>query len=184
MTTFEDLKSQWENQPQQNTPDEGSKLIVSKMNGLRKKQAITNRVLWITVVILIGFFFYVEAFNNRTVTLALLLMISSLLVRIFIEYFSIKKLKGIDITKNSTAFRTNIITYYKSRIRTHYITTPIIIILYSLGFILLLPTFKKELSEGFYTYIICSAVIILIVMGFFIRNQIKKELSILKGLQM
>ncbi|MDG5491141.1 hypothetical protein [Psychroserpens sp. SPM9] len=180
---FEDLKSQWENQPQPNTPEQGSKLIVDKMKGLSKKQAITNWVLWTTILILIGFFFYVEAFNDTIVTFALLLMMSSLLVRIFVEYFSIKKLRAIDVTENSSVFRTTIISYYKSRIRTHYVTTPIIIILYSFGFILLLPTFKRELSEGFYTYIVCSAVIVLIVMVIFIRNQIKNELSILKGLQ-
>ncbi|MEM5565593.1 hypothetical protein WNY78_10780 [Psychroserpens sp. AS72] len=182
MTTFEELKSDWDNQPKQNPPRGGSELIVQKINGLKRKQWITNIVLLITVLILIGFFFYVEAYNNTTVTFALFLMVSSLLVRIIIEYFSIKKLQEIDVTVNSSVFNDNIIAYYKKRIRTHYIITPIIIILYSLGFILLLPSFKKYLSEGFYTYIIFSAIIILIIMVLFFRKQIKKELSIVKGL--
>lgn len=182
MTRFEDLKSQWENQPKQNIPKGGSKLVVQQMNALKRKQVITNSVLLITVLVLIGFFFYIEAYNNTTVILALLLMISALLVRFFVEYFSIKKLKEIDVSKNSSVFTKNIIAYYKKRIQTHYITTPIIIVSYSLGFILLLPSFKKHLSEGFYTYIVFSSIVILLVMVLFIRKQIKKELSILKGI--
>jgi len=183
MTTFEDLKSQWENQPEQNTPSKGSELIVQKMNNIKRKQGISNIVLLVTVLILVAFFIYIEAYNNTTVTLALLLMISSLLVRIIIEFFSIRKLKTIDITKSSTDFKTNIVAYYKNRIITHYIMTPVIILLYSIGFIILLPFFKKYLSEGFYTYILVSAIVVLFVMVFFIRKQIKKELLILKGLR-
>ncbi|WP_298901063.1 hypothetical protein [uncultured Psychroserpens sp.] len=182
MTTFKDLKSQWEKQPEQNTPKDGPELIVQKMNILKRKQGIANFVLLTTVLVLIGFFFYIEAHNNATVTLALLLMISALLIRVIIEFFSIKKLKEIDITENSSVFSSNMISYYKKRIRTHYIVTPIIIILYCAGFIMLLPSFKDNLSSGFYIYIKSSAIVVLLLMVLFIRKQIKKELIILKGL--
>nr|WP_321221245.1 hypothetical protein [uncultured Psychroserpens sp.] len=182
MTTFEDLKSDWKNQPEQNIPEDGFKIIIQKINELKRKQIITNVVLILTILILVGFFFYIQAYNSTTVTLLLLLMISVLLIRVIIEYISIKKLKNIDVTANSSVFNSNIKAYYKKRIKTHYIITPIIILLYSLGFILLLPSFKIHLSEGFYTYIIFSAIITLIVMVLFIRKQIKKELLIVKGL--
>lgn len=181
MTTFEDLKSQWENQPQENTPNNGSELIVKKINRIKRKQGITNIVLLITTGILISFFFYIEAYKYKVVSFGLLLMISSLGVRIFIEYFSLKKLKQINITTNAVVFNKNMTAYYKKRIRTHYVSTPIIILLYSVGFIILLPSFKKSLSAGFYNYIICSALIILIIMVLYIRKQINEELSVLKG---
>ena len=183
MTTFKDLKSQWENQPEHHIPKDGSELIVQKMNTIKRKQGITNNVLFVTILILVGFFLYIEAYKNTTVTLALLLMMGSLLVRIFVEYLSIQKLKAIDVTKNSSVFNEDMIVYYKRRIRTHYITTPIIMILYSIGFIILMPFFKESLSSGFYTYICMSAIIVLVVMVFFIGKQIKKELSILRGIQ-
>jgi hypothetical protein len=182
MITFEDLKSQWKNQQQENTPNNGSELIVKKIDTIKRKQRITNVVLLSTIGILTSFFFYVDAYKYGLVSFALVLMISSLLVRIFIEYISLKKLKHINITTNAAVFNINMITYYKNRIRTHYVSTPIIILLYSVGFIILLPFFKKSLSAGFYNYIICSAIIILIIMVFYIRKQIKKELSVLKGM--
>ena len=183
MTTFKDLKSQWDSQPKHNIPNGGSELIIKKMTTLKRKQAITNIVLLITILILVGFFFYIKAYKNTTVASALLVMVGSLFVRIFIEYLSIKELNTIDVTKNATAFSENMISYYKRRIRTHYIITPIIIVLYSIGFMILMPFFKDNLSRGFYTYISVSAIIILIIMVFFIGKQIKKELSILKGIQ-
>ena len=123
------------------------------MTSLKRKQGIKIFVLLITILILVGFFFYIEAYRNITVSMALLLMIGSLFVRIFVELLSINKLKKIDVTKNSSVFSEKMVAYYKSRIRTHYITTPIIIALYSIGFIILMPFFKENLSSGFYTYI-------------------------------
>ncbi|WP_299332666.1 hypothetical protein [uncultured Psychroserpens sp.] len=183
MTTFEDLKSQWEEQPQDSIPDNGFEIIAKKVNTLKTKQRIANIVLILTVIILIGFFIYVKAHNELLVTFALLLMIGSLLTRVLFEYLSIKKLKQIDVTKNTSSFVESMKVYYKSRIRTHYILTPIIIICYSLGFILLLPYFKKYLSEGFYNYIVFSSIVILLILIVFIRKQILAELAILKGIR-
>ncbi|WP_298899876.1 hypothetical protein [uncultured Psychroserpens sp.] len=180
MTTFEDLKSQWKNQPQQDIPSDGSESILKKLGGIKRKQIITNVILGATVLILIVFFTYIKAYNSGLISFALSLMIGSLLVRIGIEYFSIKKLKAIDITVSASVFSKNMVSYYKKRIRIHYIATPIIILAYCIGFVLMLPSFEKHLSSGFYTYIVFSSIIILVVMVFFIGKQIKKELSILK----
>ncbi|HUH28937.1 hypothetical protein [Gelidibacter sp.] len=183
MKTFEDLKSQWEEQPQPKIPQDGSKIIMQKINGIKNKQRITNGVLLTTTLVLIGFLFYINAYSNLIVTLGLFLMIGSLIVRIMIEYVSIKDLKRMDFTKDVAAFRTDMISYYKKRITTHYVATPIILALYATGFIILLPSFKQNLSKGFYTYIVVSAIVILIVMVFFIGKQIQKELKSLKQIK-
>lgn len=183
MTTFEDLKSHWDKQPKQKIPENGSEIIIKKMNGLKRKQQIANVVLLTTVLILVGFFFYIEAYRVKLVSFALLLMIGALLVRVLFEYFSIKKLKQIDVTKDVSTFNQNIIDYYKKRLKTHYITTPIIIVLYIIGFLILMPFFKDNLSSGFYTYISVSSIVLLIILVLFIGKQIKKELSILKGIR-
>ncbi len=182
MTTFENLKSQWENQPELKTPDNGSKMIIEKVSFLKRKQRITNIVLGITAIVLLGFFFYITAYNNTEVTMALLLMFGVLLVRIIIEQLSIKKLDGLDVTTNNTTFKQKMVNYYKSRINTHYIMTPILVILYIIGFIILMPYFKQGLSTGFYTYIQVSGILTLLVLVFFIGKQIAKEIKILKGL--
>ena len=183
MKTFEDLKSQWEEQPQPKIPHDGSKIIMQKINAIQNKQRITNGVLLTTTMVLIGFFFYINAYSHLIVSLGLSLMIGSLIVRILIEYLSIKALKRMDFTKNAVAFRTHMISYYKKRLNTHYIATPIILTLYAIGFIILLPSFKESLSKGFYTYIIVSAIAILIIMIFFIGKQIQKELRSLKQIK-
>lgn len=183
MKTFEDLKSQWEEQPQPEIPNDGSKIVMQKIDDIQNKQRITNAVLLTTTLVLIGFFFYINAYSSLVVTLGLLLMIGSLIVRIMIELFSIKDLKRMDFTKDAVAFKTDMISYYKKRITTHYVATPIILAIYATGFILLLPSFKQNLSPGFYTYIMFSAIVILIVMVFFIWKQIQKELNSLKQIK-
>ena len=57
MTTFEDLKSQWDEQPEYKTPDNGSKLIIEKVTIIKRNQRITNMVLSATVIMLGAFFF-------------------------------------------------------------------------------------------------------------------------------
>ena len=183
MTEFKDLKSKWDQQPEVKAPSNGSKDIFKKINFIKKKQRITNFVLLATAFILIWYFLYIDAYNNVLVTFALFLMIGSLIMRVIIEYFSIKKLNQLDVTTNVTTFNTLMTAYYKKRIKTHYIATPIILILYIIGFVILLPFFKEYLSNGFYTYIIVSSICIFLIMVFFIGKQIKKELSTLKQIK-
>ncbi|OEK06123.1 hypothetical protein A8C32_19015 [Flavivirga aquatica] len=172
MIIFENIKSQWENQSELMPPKNGSKLIIERITFIKKKQRITNVILSITGIILIAFFFYIAAYNNVLVAVALLLMLGSLLVRIIIEQFSIKKLKQIKVTISATAFKQEMINYYRKRIRTHYIITPIVIVCYAIGFIILLPFFKESLSNGFYTYIQVSSIVILVVLTLFIIKEV------------
>lgn len=180
MKAFDDLKSQWKDQPLPETPKNGSKAVLEKISFLRRKQRITNGVLIATILILTGFFFYINAYKNRVVTLGLILMIGTLIIRVSIEYFSIRKLKQLDVKKDAITFKKDMISYYNARIKTHYIATPVIILFYAFGFYILLPSFKQSLSKGFYTYIVVSALVILFIMVFFIGREIRKELNIIK----
>lgn len=182
MKEFEDLKSGWNNQPHIQTTNKGSKNVIKTVLFIKRKQQITNMVLGVTIMVLISFFFYIKAYKNTTVALALFLMIGPLLVRIFMEYISRKELKKINIATNSKSFKLQMIDYYKKRIRTHRVFTPIIGILYIIGFIMLLPFFKENLSIGLYTYIKFSGAVIFIILTLFIRKEILKELKILKQL--
>ncbi len=182
MTTFENLKSQWDNQTELTIPENGSKIIINKMTFLKKKQRITNIVLSITAIVLFGFFFYIAAYNNTKASIALLLMFGALIVRILVERLSIKKLYKLDVTTNNITFKQRMVHYYKSRINTHYVITPVLIVLYVTGFVILMPFFKQGMSTGFYTYIQVSGIATLCVLVFFIGRQIAKELKILKGL--
>ncbi len=180
MKTFDDLKSQWQEQSLPETPKDGSKSVLKKIDFLHRKQRITNRVLLTTALVLICFFFYINAYKYMVVTVGLLLMLGTLLIRVAIEYFSIRNLKKLNVTKDAITFKADMIAYYKSRLKTHYIATPIIIFFYAVGFYLLLPSFKQSLSKGFYTYVWVSAIVLLFILGFFIAREISKELKNIK----
>lgn len=184
MTNFEDLKSQWDNQPKSKSPVDGSKQIIKRIHFVKQKQRLTNIVLGITAIVLISFFIYIKAYRNAIVTAALLLMIGSLLSRILIEIVSSRKLKNMNVTLDAGRFKQKMIAYYKKRMKIHYIITPVIAALYIVGFILLLPFFKEELSNGFYLYIKVSAVVVFLSLTIFIRKEVLKELKILKELSM
>ncbi len=183
MKAFENLKSQWENQSAPGIPSNGVEQISEKMKTLRRKQWLTTVTLSMTVLILVAFFFFISAYKVPVVTLGLLLMISPLAVRIALEIFSIKAIENMDVSTNTSKFKAKIVGYYRNRIKIHFIATPFILALYITGFVLLLPSFKANLSHGFYTYIQVSSVIVLFVLGGLIANTIKKELSALKQLR-
>lgn len=183
MKSFDEIKSQWNSQKNQVPPENGHEIIIRRVNDIKKRQKLTNVILTITVLVLITFFIYITAYNNWLVTASLLLMILSLATRIAFEIRSIKMLNNLNVNNTVENFKKSMINYYKTRVRTHLIWTPLIIVLYSTGFILLLPSFKANLSTGFYNYIIVSSILVLVFLGALIFTQIKKELSILKELK-
>ncbi len=183
MTAFEDLKSQWNNQDQPETPEDGAKKVVDKINAIRSKQRITNIVLGATVMVLIAFFLYISAHKFPPVMIGLLIMMGSLLIRISLEFYSINYLKKMNVSVVYEAFKSQMVTYYRQRIKVHFIATPLIIISYCIGFVLLLPAFKANLSNGFYNYILVSAIVVLIGLGLFIAMEIKKEISLLNEIK-
>lgn len=183
MTIFEDLKEQWADQPKPIVPNDGAKKIIEKITLIRRKQRIANVVLSITALVLIGFFFYISAYKFQTVTLGLLLMIGALVSRVGLEFVSIRTLKRLNVSIDAKSFKQKMIRYYRGRTKVHFIATPIIIITYCVGFIMLLPSFKATQSSGFYSYIVISSVVLLIVLGIFIVNQVQKELMMLNELK-
>ena len=183
MTSFEDLKSHWENQTQPEIPNDGAKRIIQKVTTIRKQQQLTNAILSITAMVLIAFFIYVSAYKFQTVMTGLMLMIGVLAIRILLEIKSIKTLKAMNVTQDAERFKLHMIRYYTNRKRVHYVFTPLIILFYCIGFVMLLPSFKASLSQGFYTYIWGSSIVLLVVLGAVILKQIRKELADLKELK-
>lgn len=182
MTVFEDLKSQWGNQNQQKPPKDGAKQILKKIKSIQKQQRITNIVLTVTGIVLIFFFFYISAYKFQPVMIGLLMMIGTLALRIGIELSSMRTLKNMNVAIAVESFKKRLIRYYNRRKKVHFILTPIIILIYSIGFVMLIPAFKENLSSGFYNYIVVSSIILLIMLCLFIFRDAKKELSELKEL--
>jgi hypothetical protein len=183
MNNFEDLQNKWQNQTTISATEDGFQSLLKSVKSIEQKQRIGNIVLTITIVILVAFLLYVSGYKSATFMLGIGLMICSLVVRIAVELYSLKKLRTINFSKESNTFRNDLTNYYNFRKYTHYLVTPLAIGVYTVGFIILLPLFKATLSPGFYLYILCSSVVFLMLFSVFLYKQAKSELLKLKQLQ-
>ncbi|WP_350284140.1 hypothetical protein [uncultured Croceitalea sp.] len=183
MVDFNALQSQWKNQKNLEPGDDDYELVTKRLKQLRQDQWITKLVLFGTLVVLAFFFIYVSAFKNSTMTIGLSLMMGSLALRILIEFYSTKKLKSIGTFVSVHVFKAKLVNYYKARTKTHYVVSPLIVMAYIAGFMMMLPLFKMNLSPGFYLYIVISAIVVLLVLGAFILKKVRQELRDLKTLQ-
>lgn len=183
MNEFENIKAQWTQRQKTYDPEMGYKEILKKSVQIRKKQRIGQIVLGATVIILLLFFFYVSAYNSNRAFWGLGIMMASLVIRMIIEYFSIRSFTKIPPFEKMKDYNQKLISYYKTRKLIHFLVTPLLFGSYIFGFILLLPVFEKNLSQGFYTYILWSSVFIFIGLAILIGVQIRKELLILKQLK-
>lgn len=184
MNNFEELQSKWKNQPEIQATEEGFQTLLNGLKKIKNKQRITNLVLGSTIIILIGFFFYISGYRDQRVIYGISLMIGSLLIRIILELLSIRSLARMNMLSQRNDFRSSLIIYYRKRKYIHFLWTPITIGCYVLGFLTLLPLFKVNLSAGFYTYIITSSIVLLVFFSGFIAKQIYREMKELKRLQL
>ncbi|MEP2279847.1 hypothetical protein [Maribacter sp.] len=184
MNNFEDLQNKWQNQSEIPATDDGFQSLLKNVKSIENKQKTGNIVLTLTIIILVSFLIYVSGYKSATFMLGIGLMIGSLVIRIAIELFSLKKLRKVNFSEDASTFKEDLTTYYSFRKYTHYLVTPVAVIVYTVGFIILLPLFKATLSNGFYIYILCSSVVFLIVFSVFLYKQVKNELFKLKQLQL
>ena len=149
--------------------------IIQNAKSQRKRQYIGIVVLTTTVLILIVYavLFFPKSFNNFS--LGLLLMIVPLVLRIALEVFSIYKKQSKIVEMSSKNYHNYLKRFYNFRKIVNYIITPLFFGIYIYGLTLLFPYFKREFSEGFYTYLVISGVISLILIGFIIIRGIVKE---------
>lgn len=183
MNEYNKIRSSWKERNIPLPPEHGMERVYQKASLIKRKQRISQIVLSVVVLILVGYFFYISAYNDGQVTWGLFLMIGSLTVRIVIEFFYKLKISHFKLAQNVNAFGKELKNYYRSRLWIHLVVTPSLFILYVIGFIMLLPAFKNTLSSGFFTYVIISSIVILMALGIFIAVQIKKEIQLLQQIQ-
>ena len=182
MSNFDKIKQHWAQRTIPLPNENELHRIIEKSKSIRKKQQIGQLVLTLTVLVLIVFFFYISAFENSRVFLGLGIMIGSLILRIGIEFIAMIKKVHLPPDQDFKSYTEKLIGFYKQRKYIHFVVTPLLFLSYILGFLMLLPSFKQELSAGFYTYILISSSIIFLALAILITYQIKKELRVLKEL--
>jgi len=180
---FKDLQNTWQQQSGQPTTPPDFTPAQQKLQKLRKGQRITQLVLSVTGIVLIGFFFYIAAYKFSGTLLGMSLLIGVVVVRVFIEIRSQQTLRKINVLLSLEEFKTQLISYYQKRKILAFRTIPILITLYNIGVIIMMYYFYQYLSRGFFYYVVISYIVSFVVLFYFIRKQILSELQILKALQ-
>jgi hypothetical protein len=60
MNNFEELESNWKNQPEIQATEKGFQEVLNGLRKIKNKQRITNAVLSSTAIILVVFLFYIK----------------------------------------------------------------------------------------------------------------------------
>jgi small-conductance mechanosensitive channel len=182
MKTFEELQSSWQ-QKEQKINESFLKEITTRIQNVKSKKKITMAILAITMAILFGYFLWVGIYAPPLFTVGLILMMAVLTIRIVLEWRSVNLLNRIPLDHSYYDHHQVMKVYHNSRIRIHQVITPILLIIYWIGFVMLLPTLKENLTSFWFTYVWISSIPIAIAMIVFIRYHIKKERKTLKQLE-
>lgn len=183
MTDFNNIQDLWNAQPQESPKKLASEYISKAKNQQRKlthNHYLTIGILFVTVAVLIFYFFWVSMFQLNAFTLGLSLMIIMLVLRITLELQSATKLRSIHPDQSLLEYAQKVKKFYEFRKKIHFVLTPIIYISYFIGFSMLLPTLKIHLSNGFYLYCIISGYGFFVVFCIIIIQQIIKEMKIIE----
>lgn len=186
MKTFEDLQNVWNQQSEPNTTQSASdyvKKAEQHQNEIRRNHVWTITIISLTFLILVGYFVWIGIYQFNTFSLGLGIMMLMLLLRITLEVVSIRKFKNIKPDSDLLTYAAQLQQFYNWRKRIHFVLTPIIYVTYFIGFAILLPVFKENMSSGFYLYVVISGFAFFIGFGLFIINRIRKEIKLLNFLK-
>ncbi|SFR36175.1 hypothetical protein SAMN04490243_1100 [Robiginitalea myxolifaciens] len=183
MKNFDDLQSSWQEQEQPGPKKEGVKSIQDKVGNLRRSYVSTLLILTATLVGIAIFFYYFGVRLNGPIPTPVLLMTGALAIRIAAELFGKIELKKINPGQSAIAYRGRLRRFYSQRRWVHLLLTPLSLLAYCYGFILLIPFFKDEVSRGFYLYIIISGIVFLLLLSWIIIRQAREELSLLRSME-
>jgi hypothetical protein len=186
MKEFEELQNAWNQQDTKGSLPLADDIIVKANTQTKKMTAFhlsTMMILTMTVLVLIWFFLTLDFQEISQPLVGILMMILSLSSRIIIEFISLKKFKKVNILSDFNTYTQDITRFYAFRKMLQFRITPLSIACYYIGFVLLIPTFKQTLSNGFYLYVLSSGFLFLIFITWIIIRQVKQELSILDFLK-
>lgn len=179
MTDFKNLQTLWHQQEDPKLAAKASDIIQkadAQLKKIKQTQRWTSIILVITLIVLLIYFGWVLNHGINALILGLSLMVGMLFLRVSLEVLSIYKLRSIKPIHTMDTYAGKLKSYYQWRKYIHFLLTPIIYISYTVGFALLLPTFKMHFSRGFYLYCLVSGFVFLILMAVVIIRSIRKEL--------
>jgi hypothetical protein len=186
METFDELQTIWSKQPSTIGKTSSTDLIEkgeAHIRELRAGQLGTIAILTTLIVGLIAYFIKIGAHKMNELTVGLAVMITVIIVRIILELISMSKFKSITPDSSLVEFSSKMLQYYHWRKIIHTVCIPIIYITYIIGFSLLIPSFKANLSYGMYLYVVVSGYGFLTAFALFMVRILRKEMKLLEFLK-
>jgi hypothetical protein len=186
METFEELKTIWNKQPNFISKTSAAELVKKGQDHIKKVRAGhwgTIAIISVLIIVLVGYFFGMRAYKMNGLTIGLTLMIVVMIARVVLEWMSAIRFRSIKSDNSLEEFSTKMQRYYTWRKRIHTVFIPIIYILYVIGFTLLLPAFKANLSRGMYLYCVISGYGFLTAFALFMVRILRKEMKLLEFLR-
>lgn len=186
MEKFDELQTIWNKQPNVVGNTSALELMKKGEAHLKKVRAGhwgTITTISVLIIVLIAYFIVIKAYQLNDLSIGLTLMIMVMIARIVLEWISANRFGSIKADNSLAEFSTKMHQYYAWRNKIHTVFIPIIYILYIIGFTLLLPAFKANLSHGMYIYCIISGYGFLIVFALFLVRVLRKEMKLLEFLK-
>lgn len=186
METFDELQTIWNRQPNVMGNTSATELLKKGEAHLKKVRAGhwgTIAIISVLIIVLIGYFIGMKAYQLNGLSIGLTLMIMVMIARVVLEWISANRFGSIKSDNSLAEFSAKMQQYYAWRKKIHTVFIPIIYILYIIGFTLLLPAFKANLSHGMYLYCVISGYGFLTIFAFFLVRILRKEIKLLEFLK-
>jgi hypothetical protein len=186
MEAFDELQTVWNKQPRPRATISSSQMIAKGEAHIKELQAGhwgTIAILTVLILALTAYFIFMDAHFINELTLGLSIMIVVIIIRVFLEWLSVIKLSAIQFHSAWVIFTHQMQQYYEWRKKVHRVFIPIIYISYIVGFSLLLPTFKDNLSVGMYWYVVISGYGFLTGFALLMIRILRKEMKLLEFLR-
>lgn len=186
METFDELQSIWSKQANSIGNATAAELMKKGEDHIKKVRAGhwgTISIISTWVIVLVGYFVVMKAYERNNLTIGLTLMIVVMIARVILEAISANRFRSIRVDNSLVEFSTKMQLYYAWRKRIHMLFVPIIYVLYMTGFTLLLPAFKANLSHGMYLYCVISGYGFLTLFALFLVRILRKEMKVLEFLK-
>lgn len=136
--------------------------------------------LSVTLIGIFLFFMYIAPIQEVLSKMGWYVMILGLLLRIIIELVSISKAKKMHKIDTTLDTLENTIEFHRLRKKIHNIISPIILVMYTIGFFVMTPELSTYMPFWNLFFICASYFIAGIIIFFLIRKGVKNEIKKIK----
>ena len=179
MENKSDFIAAWKSQsvPERKTDAAGFMSMANSRVKFSATQHLLTISVLVTTLLLLFFFLMKSGYSSLLFHIGIGLMMIALVLRIAFEFYSYHLLKRNNAVAETLIYLHQIASYFRKRKRIHQPYTIITVVLYASGVILLMPDFYRILSTSFFIYILISFVVALVILVFFIRKKVQRELA-------